>query len=342
MTSTELIKIIFNKIKNYKFLVLICGIGFALLLLFSAKSKRPVYTAKATVFPLTSASENPISNNALSGILGLEGTSKSFSNEASINILELTSSRNVRERVASARLPEFGNKTVTEVLVTDINNNKSYFAENIKLPTDSEALAILGSEMLRNSFTAKMSKNGALELYFSSPYQEVITPVSNLFINKLSQFYIDLKISKALDDYNFTIKRLDSLQKVVSLVDKKALNLQNTTFFTPENKLEFEIPKENISMERLRLIKQRDMSINNREVAVWQLQKATPIISILDAPKPPFAVESSSPKLFAIVGFLVGCLLCIMLLISGMVFKYLRVEIKKSFGEQNNELPLNL
>ena len=342
MTSTELIKIIFTKIKKFKFLIIVCGIGFALLLLFIAKSKRPVYTAKATVFPLTGASENPISTNSLSGILGLEGTSKSFSSEASINILELTSSRNVRERVASARLPQFGNKTVTEILVTDINNNKSFFAENIKLPVDSEAVTILGSELLKNNFTAKMSKNGLLELYFSSSYKEIITPISNLFINKLSQFYIDLKISKALDDYNFTIKRLDSLQKVVNVVDKKALALQNTTFFIPENKLEFEIPKENISMERLRLIKQRDMSINNREAAIWQLQKAKPIISILDAPKPPFAIASPSPKLFAIVGFVLGCIVCILLLISGTVFKYLRSEIKKSFGEQSNELPINL
>ena len=337
-----MIKIIFTKINKYKFLIIICGIGFGLLLFFNAKNKRLVYTAKATVFPLTNSSESPISSNALSGILGLEGGGKSFSNEASINILELTSSRNVREKVASARIPQFGNKTVTELLVTDINNNKSYFAENIKLPADSEAVAVLGSELLRNNFTAKMSKNGVLELYFSNSYEDIITPVTNIFITKISQFYIDLKISKALDDYNFTIKKLDSLQKIVGMVDKKALTLQNTTFFTPENKLEFDIPKENISMERSRVLRQRDMSINNREAAMWQLQKVTPIISILDSPKPPFAVEGSSPKLSAITGFLLGSILCIILLIGWTVFKYLKLEIIKSFGEQKNEQPLNL
>ena len=335
MTSIELIKIIFTKIRKYKFLIIICGIGFGLLLFFNAKSKRPVYTAKATVFPLTNASENAISSNALSGILGLDQSSKSFSSEASINILELTSSRNVRERVASTRLPQFGNKTVTELLIADINNHKSFFAENIKLPADSETVTILGSELLRNNFSAKMNKNGVLELYFSSPFKEIITPVSNIFINKISQFYIDLKISKALDDYNFTIKRLDSLQRVVSTVDKKALILQNTTFFTPLNKLEYEIPKENISMERNRVVRQRDMSVNNREEANWRLQKATPIISILDAPKEPFSVESSSSKLFGIIGFLLGCIISTLLLISGIIFNYFKLVIKKSLSYNN-------
>ena len=213
MTSTQLIKSILGKVKKFKFLIIICGIGFAFLLYFYAKSKRPVYTAKATVFPLNSASESTASN-ALSGILGLEGSTKSFSSEASINIIELTSSRNVRERVASARVPQFNNKTVTELLVKDLNDNKSYFGTVIKMPVDSEAVAILGSQLLSTNFTAKMSKNGVLELYFSSSDKSIITPISYIFINKISQFYTDLKISKALDDYNFTIKRLDSLQRV--------------------------------------------------------------------------------------------------------------------------------
>lgn len=329
MTSTQLIKNILGKVKKYKYVIFICGLGLAFILYFYAKSIRPVYTAKATVFPLNTATESTASN-ALSGILGLEGTSKSFSSEASINIMELTSSRNVREKVASAKVPQFGNKTVTELLVKELNAHKSYFGKDIKLPADSEAVAVLGSQLLSSNFTAKMNKNGVLELYFSSTDKEIITPISYIFIKKISQFYTDLKISKALDDYNFTIKRLDSLQRVVSMVDKKALNLQNTTFFTPVNKLEFEIPKENISMERTRVLRQRDMSVNNREEATWRLQKATPIISVLDAPKEPFAVDVTSSTTFAIIGFLLGCFLSFILLIAGVVFKYFKLEIHNS------------
>ena len=65
------------------------------------------------------------------------------------------------------------------------------------MPADSTSAAALGSELLKDAISAKMSKNGVLEFYFSAKNKELITPVANVFIDKLSQFYIDLKISKA-------------------------------------------------------------------------------------------------------------------------------------------------
>ena len=97
-------------------LVAICGLCFALLFFFYGRHTKPVYTAKATVFPLSNQAENSLSASALSGILGIEGTSKSFSSEAAINIVELTLSRNVKQKVAATRLPQFGNKTLQNLL----------------------------------------------------------------------------------------------------------------------------------------------------------------------------------------------------------------------------------
>lgn len=335
MTSTELIRNIFIKLSKNKMLLLIFSIGFALLLFFYAKSKRPVYTAKATIFPLTSPSENSLSTNALSSILGIEGTPKSFSSEASINIIELTLSRNVRQRVAATRLPQFGNVTVTELIVKTINSNNAFYEKDIQLPADSTSAATLGSELLKDAISAKMSKNGVLEFYFSSKNKELITPVANVFIDKLSQFYIDLKISKALADYNFTINKIDSLQTILNAVDKKAINLQNTTLFSPVDKLEFELPKENLSMEKSHILKQRDISINNREEATWRLQKATPIISILDKPTEPFTESRTSGSIFFIIGLIAGYIIGAFILVSKLIYQYTKSEIYKSiFGSE--------
>jgi LPS O-antigen subunit length determinant protein (WzzB/FepE family) len=330
LTSTELIRAIFNKLTRNKIPLIICGILFAAGLFFYAKSKRPVYTAKATVFPLTTPSENSLTSSTLSGILGIEGTPKSFSSEASINIVELTLSRNVRQRVAATRLPQFGNKTITELLVNDYNEHKSFLDKSIKMPADSEAIAVTGSEMLKENITAKMSKNGVLELYFSNADRQLITPVANVIIDKLSQFYIDLKISKALADYNFTVNKIDSLQGMLNVVDKKAVVMQNTTYFTPIDRLEYGLPKENLSMEKGRILKQRDLSVNNREEATWRLQKATPIISVLDKPAEPFTEVKSSSVIFGIIGFIAGCLICALFLTGGFIYKYIKSEIYKS------------
>lgn len=337
-----MIRNIFNKLARYKILVVICGIATALLLFFYAKNTRPVYTAKATVFPLTSPADNSISSSALSGILGIEGPSKSFSSEAAINIVELTLSRNVRQRVAGTRIPQFGNKTVTELLAADLNEHKSFFENAIKLPADSESMSLQGSELLKDAITAKMSKNGVLELYFSSADKHLITPVTNILIDKLSQFYIDLKISKALADYNFTVKKIDSLQGMLNLVDKKAVVMQNSTYFTPVDRLEYGLPKENLSMEKSRVLRQRDLSVNNREEATWRLQKATPIISVLDKPAEPFTVVKSSSIVFIIIGFIVGCLLSALFLIGGLIYKYIKSEMYKSIFGDETELPLTL
>ena len=343
MNSTDLIRSIFKKLTRYKILVIVFGVAFALLLFFYAKTKRPVYTVKATVFPLTAPSDNSLSNSALSGILGIEGTPKSFSNEAVINIIELSLSRNVRQRIAAARVPQLGNKTVTELLVRDINDHRPFYGKAIVLPRDSAAQAIVGGEMLKNDIDAKMSKNGVLEVYVSSPYKELISPVADIFINKLSQFYIDLKITKALADYNFTVNKIDSLENMLNAVDKKAIAMQNTTFFTPVEKLEYGIPKENLNMEKNRIVRQRDISVNNREEATWRLQKATPIISVLDKPEEPFTVSAPSPILYGIIGFIAGCILSALFLISGLIFRYVKSEIYKAFFEKDEEeIPLLL
>lgn len=342
MTNKELTTKVFKKLKKYKIVIVAVGLLLGTVLFINAKSHRPIYTAKATIFPLTGSADNSASSSAISNILGIETPSKSFSSEAAINIIELTLSRNLRKRVAIARMPEFGNKTVTEVLIDDLNKHQNFFSNTkITLPADSESVATLGSELLKSNIEAKMSKNGLLELSFSSADQTIITPISNIIIDKLSQFYIDLKITKALADYNFTIKKLDSIQAIINTVDNRAIKMQNSTYFIPEDKLEYTIPRENLNNEKLHIQKQKDMSINNKEEAIWRLQKATPIISVLDTPTAPFTITASSPKTYAIIGFLAGSILCALLLISGLLFTFAKAEMKKSFGE-NDETDLAL
>ena len=87
----------------------------ATVFVFCKKSPK-VYTSKATVFPLNATNDNAGAANALSSLLGLSETPKSFIQEASINIVDLALSRNTREAVAIEKLPEFNNKTIAELV----------------------------------------------------------------------------------------------------------------------------------------------------------------------------------------------------------------------------------
>ncbi len=333
MELKEFIREIFRRIKKGRIIIVITGVCFAVLFLFLFASKPVGYTSKSTLFPLTSPVDNAISTSMLSSILGVADAPKSFSDEAAINIIELAQSRSIREAVASTRLPAFQNKTVTELLLNEQKEHKSFFAELPDFPADSASAAIMGGDMLTLSMSAKMSRNGALELYYTCTRRELVTPISNIVIAKLSLFYIDLKKRKAQDDYNFTLDKIDSLQRMINKLDKRAITMQQTTMFTPTDLLEYNLPKDDITDEKTRILRQRNMYINNRDEAVWRLQKVTPILAVLDKPTSPFDRVRPARVLFISLGLIAGFLFSILMLIARPLYRYTRQEVYKSiFG----------
>ena len=155
---------------------------------------------------------------------------------------------------------------------------------------------------------------------------------ANVIIDKVSQFYIDLKRQKALADYNFTLSKIDSLQAIVNVMDNKSIKLEQTTFFTPLL-LQYSIPKSNLVEEKSRIARQRDGAISNRDEALWRLQKLTPIISVLDKPTPPFDSTKPSPLVYAILGFCLGSIMIIFLLLRKLIAQFVKSELRKNiFG----------
>ena len=338
MTTQDLIRNIFLKIGRYKIVILIIAILFAVLFFFYARRIPAVYSSRATVFPLTASSENSMANSALSSILGISDAHKSFSQEASINIVELAISRTTREAVAMERIPELGNKRIAELLIDNFNKTKSLFAKSIDKPKTEALLAATGAEILKQNMSAKINKNGILEINFSSSDQDLVSPIGYMMIDKISEFYKDLKIQKAKVDFEFTEKKIDSIEKVLRTFDRRAIQMSKTTLFVPSEKLQYQIPKENLVSEKDRVMRQRDASANNREEALWRLQKVTPIIATLDKPDPPFDVQKPSALLYAVIGLVLGTIIGILLVISGVFYKYIRSEMKKAiFGDGSDQ-----
>ena len=337
MTTNELIKEIFVRIGRFKFLILGGGLLFAALFFLYARSIKPVFTARASVFPLTASNDNSASSSALSSILGISDAPKSFSQEASINIVELALSRSTREAVALERIPELNNRTIAEILIDNYNKTKPFFGSSIKVPTDEASLAATGGMLLKGGITAKINKNGILEITYSNTNSAIIAPISYKFIDKLSAFYKDLKIKKAQLDYDFTIKKIDSLDVVLNSFDKKAIQLSNTTLFVPTEKIEYSIPKENLANQKEWVTRQRDASASNREEALWRLQKVTPIIATLDKPDPPYEVQKPSSVLYGAIGFFLGCIIMIFVFLSGLLYRYGKNEVSKAIFGGNEE-----
>ncbi|NMD28296.1 MAG: hypothetical protein GYA79_01135, partial [Bacteroidetes bacterium] len=192
MTSKELTRKVFIRMGKLKLILLICGVGCAILFYLLTKTISVEYTGTATIFPLTASNESSSTSNLLKELTGASEMPKSFSQEASINIVELAMSRRTREAVALERLPQFGNKTISELLIDAENDKKSFLSAKVDMPKTDSALKAVGGEILNNLQTAKFTKNGLLELSFTNTNKQLITPVTNIIINKISQFYIDL------------------------------------------------------------------------------------------------------------------------------------------------------
>jgi uncharacterized protein involved in exopolysaccharide biosynthesis len=327
----DLFKNITSRIKKYGILILIAAIISAVIFYISEHNKRPIYTAKATLFPLNS--DNGNTPSSLSGLLGLNDQTTSFGNDNAVNILELTVSRTLVQTVASKRLPGFDNKTITELLVNEQNSNSSFLTKKIQLPTDSVSQAVLGGSMLSENFSARINKNNVLELYVSNTNTALLEPITDTVISEIIKFYTNLKIKKALADYNFTIAKLDSVQITLDKLDSRAIGIQKTTMFTSDKLLAYQIPKNYVSDAKEIAVHEKDMLLNNKEEAMWRLQKLTPIVEVLDRPLPPFSSTGTSPLFMAVIGFILGGVVAIFVAIASLLYKYAKKEILKTLAD---------
>ncbi|MBS1513005.1 MAG: hypothetical protein JST86_19355 [Bacteroidetes bacterium] len=333
MNNIELIKAIIKRIKKLSWLIAIIALAFGALFFFMAKRSLPVYTSKSTVFPLNSTSDNNISSSTISNILGLADAPKSFSGEASINIVELATSRRTREAVAYTPDSSNHNKLIAELLIAE-NNKHTGFMQNEKIelpdPHDTARMVNIASNILKNAFSAKINKNGILELYFSNTDEKLVRTISYVFIQKISDFYIELKKKKAQIDYEFAVNKADSLLKVLQQLDNKAIQLDESTFFTNQELKRFNLPKINLDQDKQTVQSQYYYAVNNRESAAYKLQKETPIIEALDKPEGPYDMDKKSTKVYAILGIILGGFIGAIAASWKVISNFLSAELNKA------------
>lgn len=330
MNNLELIKLLLQRIKKYSWLIAVLALAFGALFFYMANQSLLLYTSKSTVFPLNGTPEtNP--GSTISSLLGLGDVTKSFTGDASINIVELATSRRTREAVAMAKIPSMQNKTVSDLIIEE-NNKHTGFMQNEKIdrPKDSLAKINIASNLLQLSFVAKINKNGILELYFTNSNPDLVREISYIYIDKLSEFYIDLKKKKAQIDYEFAIKKVDSLQNVLNQLDKRAIKLDESTFFTNEGLQRYSLPKANLAQDKATVQSQYYYAVNNRESAAYRLQKETPLIEPLDKPEPPFDKTKKSRIIYSILGLMLGSIIALLIISWKVINKYLADELNRA------------
>jgi hypothetical protein len=328
VNTSELFSLIIKKLKRFSILIIVFAVACALVLFYYAKKTPATYTSKASVFPLTSSNETVNTSSAITQLLlGTEG-GKSFTEDASINIVELAQSRSTREAVASIQVPSMGNKTIAELLINDYNDHRGLFEDKIQMPSQPDQMIVVAGGLLRDGLNASVNKNSTLILAYSGRSQDLVKTISYGFIEKISKFYIDLKREKAKTDYDFATNKADSLKNVMNGKDNQLVGIDRTTMFTP-NRLEYKLPTENVLTEKQMIRNQYAQAVSNQQNAAYKLQKETPIVKVLDKPDPPYDVEKKSSVTYAMIGGIIGVFLICILLCLNIFVQYIQIETKK-------------
>jgi hypothetical protein len=177
-----------------------------------------------------------------------------------------------------------------------------------------------------------------LVLTYTGRSENMIKIISYGFIEKISQFYIDLKREKAKRDFEFATSKVDSLRRVMNAKDYQLIAIDKRTLFTNTTKLEYRVPTENLLADKQMIRSQYAQAVGNQQNAAYKLQKATPLIKVLDKPEPPYDSQMKSPKLYGIIGFIAGLILTIGLLLSGLLFRFVKLEANKAiFGSGSSK-----
>lgn len=334
-----MIKKILKRLNKFKYIILLGGILMAVSMYLYAKKIPIIYSAKSTVFPLTASADNNSAASKITELMGGNKGGKTISEEANVNIEEVGRSKKTREAVVGERLPEFENKKIAQILVDKYNSNRNILSSPKFVANNEEELIRKGAEILKDLYTIKFNKNNLLEIIFTNDDKKLVSPVNYKLVDKISKFYIELKIEKAKQDYDFTDKKLDSLENVLNNFDAQRVHLNKTTLFVPKDRMQYSIPKENLEADKIRITLQRNSAAANKEDALYRLGKATPIIKILDTPTEPYDTVAPSKIIYALGGFLLGLILFSILFIVGLVYKYANQQINETIALQLSDTP---
>lgn len=336
MTSQELTIAFFHRIKKNKYLI-VCGalICTAVFVIYALKT--PVtYTSTATIFPLTASSDNGSATSALSALFSGGDNNQSFTNDASVNIVELALSRTTREAVAAIRDSSHSNKTIAELLINDINDHRSFLESKIPMPSSEEAMITKAVQILKDGLSASINKNNSFVLTYTGRSPELVKMISYGFIDKISVFYIDLKREKSKRDFEFATSKVDSLKHIMNAKDNQLIAIDKKTLFTNTSKMEFRVPTENLITDKQMLRQLYAVAVANQQNAAYKLQRATPVIKVLDYPDPPYDVQNKSPLIYGIIGLFIGLILSIGYSSIRLLVKYAKEETSKAiYGEKN-------
>ncbi len=266
------------------------------------------FTANALIHPETNggAEAGGISiPDPMSLLLG--GGMTSDDGEQMIGVLK---SRHISEAVMHDSVEWEGQQHLVADLVID-HLPKSFspvgWAVNLLFPPDSlptaEDKAIMTAKMMRENMLVEATEEGFISFSLGYYHAGLLQLVANGHLEELEEYYLKQKTAKAQRNVVFFTERADSVKRELdkaTYTRARIVDQQQYRIFAQDQVYNYELDAQ------MELLKEMYITlVTSRESAIAQLKRETPMIQVLDPPRPPYDVQKSS---FVVMGLLGGFL----------------------------------
>lgn len=329
--------------KRWKILLL-TGALLSLLMGVWSFLKPITYTSEATFHPDSgeSSSLNAFAD-PISFILGGGRGSRRAGAEA-VQMLEVLRSRHLSELVAGDTIIFQGKKQLlADVVLAELsklfgpyqimNGLKSIIIKQEPLTLEQKKIGV--GRMLKNNLDISINDNGFLEMEMIFYNIELLEIISEKYIEKLSYYYHSQQTEKSKTNLAFYTHRADSVEKEINKVNQQLARYVDQSSFAVS--AQTQIKRKELEYRLEFLVEMFKPLILSKEQAVSQLQKDTPIIQVLDHPKPPYLADKPSLILHLIAGFLLGTIMLSLFFLRKPLSKDIAHLIKESLKDEPEE-----
>lgn len=320
-----------------KFWIILVGVCGALLALTYATKKKPMYIAELT-FALED--EKPMGSSGLSGLASLAGIDLGSSVGGAFtgsNLMELIKSRRIVEQSLLADINIDNRQTCLADFYIEFTGMKAILSNR----QDLKALHFFGQNRANFTFEQdsllgviykrvlpsitvglKDKKSTIISILVKSENERFAKLFTDNLSKEVSGFYIDTKSQKAKQNVAILQRQTDSVRAELNAAMSGVARANDNTF-----NLNPSLNIERLPSARRQIDVQANTAIltqlvANLELAKVTVRKETPLIQVIDRPIYPLEKQQLSRTISVLVGFLVGGLVCIVVILAFGAWKH--------------------
>ncbi len=306
---------LFMKLWSYRvFIIIFSSVAIILAVIYSLLATE-IYDSKVTFYQVQN---KQVPSSGIMSIASQFGFGGAGSAGSSYSIADLVSSRKMREQII---YHEWQTEEYDSLL-----NLIDFWELEGETPAEIKERAL---EIMNDKVAYDINEETGLQsITVSTREAQLSADIANYTIQKISEYIQNEQKTSTKENLEYIEKRLNTTKQELRVAEEALKE------FREKNRMIAESPELQLEYGRL----QREVTIKQevyltlqkeKEMAMIELVKETPVINILDEAVKPEKRSKPKRKLIVIIGAFAGFFLSIFSIIAHEVYKFIRARIKE-------------